>query len=452
MADTKQINFTIVPDDPHGAPAHLREFLRDRPHAVRLHAHVLRGAAALGEGPQGGRGRPRGARAGAREHRACRCRSCRTSSRRCRSTCASSPSRRRRRRGARAPFTEPAGTDEDPRASRAPSSARSSSSTRTPTPSCTTRTPFELLVATILSAQSTDARRERGDAGALRALSGRARAGRARTTAELEPLIHATGFFRQKARALIGHGAGASSSATAARCRRRWRRSSTCRASAARPRTSCSAMRSACPGCPSTGTCSASRTGSASPRSDDPETVEQQLGARCPPERGRVASDTLILHGRRICKPKPLCDRCAVRADCDDFQRGAAGPSAAARRRRARRPRAVGPRVAGRRHDAANGSAGSSSEALDTIPGRFRQHLANVAIVVEDEPSPDSARGDGDRAARHAVRPVPGHAADRAALGLRQHACPTASRSYQGPIEDVSRRPRTTSSPRLARR
>ena len=29
------------------------------------------------------------------------------------------------------------------------------------------------------------------------------------------------------------------------------------------------------------------------------------------------------------------------------------------------------------------------SEALDTIPRRFRQHLSNVAIVVEDEPSRD---------------------------------------------------------------
>ena len=29
------------------------------------------------------------------------------------------------------------------------------------------------------------------------------------------------------------------------------------------------------------------------------------------------------------------------------------------------------------------------SEALDTIPARFRRHLKNIAIVVEDEPSPD---------------------------------------------------------------
>jgi predicted Zn-dependent protease with MMP-like domain len=28
------------------------------------------------------------------------------------------------------------------------------------------------------------------------------------------------------------------------------------------------------------------------------------------------------------------------------------------------------------------------SEALDTIPARFRRHLKNIAIVVEDEPSP----------------------------------------------------------------
>ena len=38
-------------------------------------------------------------------------------------------------------------------------------------------------------------------------------------------------------------------------------------------------------------------------------------GARAPllpPERWTRASDTLILHGRRVCRPKPLCDRCLV--------------------------------------------------------------------------------------------------------------------------------------------
>jgi endonuclease-3 len=68
----------------------------------------------------------------------------------------------------------------------------------------------------------------------------------------------------------------------------------------------------------------ASRIGLA--RSDNPETVEAALGARLPPERWTRASDTLILHGRRICKPKPLCDRCQVRARCRYF--AALGPAA----------------------------------------------------------------------------------------------------------------------------
>jgi endonuclease-3 len=51
-------------------------------------------------------------------------------------------------------------------------------------------------------------------------------------------------------------------------------------------------------------------------RSEDPVVVEQQLGGALPPADWTRASDTLILHGRRICKPKPLCEKCAVRADC----------------------------------------------------------------------------------------------------------------------------------------
>ncbi|RPJ53237.1 MAG: hypothetical protein EHM24_33175 [Acidobacteria bacterium] len=60
--------------------------------------------------------------------------------------------------------------------------------------------------------------------------------------------------------------------------------------------------------------------------SEDPEAVEQQLTSALPRDLWTVTSDTLILHGRRICKPRPLCDRCAVREDCDFFRhaRGAA--------------------------------------------------------------------------------------------------------------------------------
>src|SRR5438128_1811271 len=75
--------------------------------------------------------------------------------------------------------------------------------------------------------------------------------------------------------------------------------------------------------------------------SDKPDVVEQQLGQALPPERWTRTSDTLILHGRRICKPKPLCDQCAVRDDCDFFnalrrERAPAARPTAARGRPAR--------------------------------------------------------------------------------------------------------------------
>jgi endonuclease-3 len=56
-------------------------------------------------------------------------------------------------------------------------------------------------------------------------------------------------------------------------------------------------------------------------RSDDPIVVEAALTGGLAPERWTPASDTLILHGRRICRPRPLCDRCAVRADCEYYRR-----------------------------------------------------------------------------------------------------------------------------------
>jgi adenine-specific DNA glycosylase len=54
--------------------------------------------------------------------------------------------------------------------------------------------------------------------------------------------------------------------------------------------------------------------------SDDPIVVEQQLCDAMPPERWTRTSDTLILHGRRICRPKPLCDQCFVRDECDYYR------------------------------------------------------------------------------------------------------------------------------------
>jgi len=83
--------------------------------------------------------------------------------------------------------------------------------------------------------------------------------------------------------------------------------------------------------------------------SESPEVVERQLCAAMPKTRWTRTSDTLILHGRRICRPKPLCDQCAVRDSCDyvlvleqerDGQAGRHARSAAKKPRpaRVRRP------------------------------------------------------------------------------------------------------------------
>jgi len=181
------------------------------------------------------------------------------------------------------------------------------------------RTPYELLVATILSAQCTDERvnkvtpalfKRYPDAGTL------ARA----TTAELEPQIQSTGFFRAKSKSLAGmaaavverHGGEIPASMDALT-----------ELPGVGRKTANVVLGHALgvPGLPVDRHVLrvANRIGIA--KSDDPVVVERQLGAALPPAKWIVASDTLILHGRRVCKPKPLCDRCAVRDDCDYFRK-----------------------------------------------------------------------------------------------------------------------------------
>src|SRR5215204_2053990 len=65
------------------------------------------------------------------------------------------------------------------------------------------RNAFELLVATILSAQSTDARVNLVTPALFKRYPNAAALARA-TPAVLEPQIHSTGFFRAKSKALIG--------------------------------------------------------------------------------------------------------------------------------------------------------------------------------------------------------------------------------------------------------
>jgi endonuclease-3 len=176
------------------------------------------------------------------------------------------------------------------------------------------RNPFELLVATILSAQSTD-QRVNLVTPALFARYPDARALAAADTADVERLVLQTGFFRQKSRALVGM-------ARALVERFSGDVPASLEALVTLPgvgRKTANVVLGHALGVPGLPVDRhvlrvANRIGIA--QSDDPDKVEQQLCAALDPAQWTKASDTLILHGRRICRPRPLCDRCAVREHC----------------------------------------------------------------------------------------------------------------------------------------
>jgi len=189
--------------------------------------------------------------------------------------------------------------------------------------------PFELLIATILSAQTTDQRVNQ----VMPALVARfpdARSLAAAPIAEVERIIQPTGFFRQKSRTIT---------AAAAEIVERF--------GAEVPGAMDSLVQ-----IPGVGRKTANvvlghafrvpgfavdrhvlrvanRLGIAT--SVDPEEVERQITSVLPPQQWTVASDTLILHGRRVCKPRPLCEGCEA-ADLCAFRISARSVSASRRR------------------------------------------------------------------------------------------------------------------------
>jgi endonuclease III len=176
------------------------------------------------------------------------------------------------------------------------------------------RNPFELLAATILSAQCTDERVNQVTPALFERYPDAAALARA-TTAELEPQIQSTGFFRAKSRALLGM-------ATEVLEQYRGEIPGSMDELVKLPgvgRKTANVVLGHALGVPGLPVDRhvlrvSNRIGIA--KSDEPEVVEQQLGAVLPPSDWTRASDTLILHGRRICKPKPLCPKCIVRPDC----------------------------------------------------------------------------------------------------------------------------------------
>jgi endonuclease-3 len=179
-------------------------------------------------------------------------------------------------------------------------------------------TPFELLVATILSAQSTDVRVNMVTPALFKRYPNAHALAKA-TPGELEPQIHSTGFFRAKSKALVGM-AQALVAEHGGDVPPHMDKLVTLPGVGRKTANVVLGHALGVPGLPVDRHVLrvASRIGIA--ESDDPVVAEQQLTRALPNERWTRASDTLILHGRRICRPKPLCDQCAVREDCDYFR------------------------------------------------------------------------------------------------------------------------------------
>jgi endonuclease-3 len=178
-------------------------------------------------------------------------------------------------------------------------------------------TPFELLTATILSAQSTDQGVNLVTPLLFKRYPNATILAKA-TPEELEPRIHATGFFRAKSRSLIGM-------ATALVERHGGEVPRTMEELIELPgvgRKTANVVLGHALGIPGLPVDRhvlrvSNRIGIA--EGDDAVVVEKQLCAAMPSERWTRTSDTLILHGRRICKPKPLCQECVVRDECDYY-------------------------------------------------------------------------------------------------------------------------------------
>jgi endonuclease-3 len=175
-----------------------------------------------------------------------------------------------------------------------------------------------LLVATILSAQSTDARVNMVTP-ALFAKYPDARALARARQLSLEKQIVSTGFFRQKSKALLGmaralvteHGGKVPANMEALT-----------RLPGVGRKTANVVLGHALgvPGLPVDRHVLrvANRIGIA--EGDDAVQVETQLCNALPKEMWTLASDLQILHGRRVCRPRPICDVCPVRNDCDYYR------------------------------------------------------------------------------------------------------------------------------------
>ena len=177
------------------------------------------------------------------------------------------------------------------------------------------RTPVQLLVATILSAQCTD-KRVNALTPALFRRYPDARAFAAADLVELEEAVRPTGFFRNKARSIQ----------TACRMLQEKhggdvpREMDALTSLAGVGRKTANVLRSAC--FEEQAVVVDTHVKRVSGRlgltgETDPDRVERDLMACLPEDSWSFGSQSLILHGRQVCKArKPLCGSCTLARDC----------------------------------------------------------------------------------------------------------------------------------------
>jgi endonuclease III len=190
------------------------------------------------------------------------------------------------------------------------------------------RTPLELAVATVLSAQSTD-KMVNTVTPALFARYPTALAYAEADRAELEEMIHSTGFFRNKANSLIGLGAAVVE-------KHDGELPHTLDELVALPgigRKTANVILGNAFDVP--GITVDTHFGRLVRRwgwteEKDPVKVEHAIGALVPKRDWTIVSHRVIFHGRRVCHAKkPACGACTLAADCPAYGTGPTDPIAA---------------------------------------------------------------------------------------------------------------------------
>lgn len=190
------------------------------------------------------------------------------------------------------------------------------------------RSPLELLVATVLSAQTTDVRVN----ATTPELFGRwpdAAAMAAADLRELEEVLHPVGFFRAKARAVVGIGA-ALVDRFGGQVPRRMDDLVTLPGVGRKTANVVLGNAFGVPGITVDTHVQrlAQRLGYTT--SDDPVVIEAELGALLEKREWTMASHRLIFHGRRTCfARRPACGACPVAALCPSFGVGETDPERA---------------------------------------------------------------------------------------------------------------------------